>query len=281
MRFSSGGPGKTRTDKGLSKEVKAEHGLGEDSGDWKKNRFPKNALLPIEQIATAARAYHDAVTLPFDKGIGILPAALVMEYAERMKGFAAKFYAAVNSHFRANYPDFVAWARAKHNGTFNADDYPDVEELVKEFYFKTVPLPVPDASHYQTTIASLLGTDTESVNVRVQDAMQEGMRELMKRMIEPIKAMAEKLVEEPKMRKNGKMAEDICFRDTLIGNIKEIAELAPKLNLSGDPVIDQFAAQMTKLANVSPEKLRDDKSERAMKAAAAADLLKRLEGYKI
>lgn len=297
MRLSISLPGENRQDPSLTDQVKAEHSLGRQSGRWIKALYPPEALQDIKKLDNAARAYHAAVTLPFDNGIGILPAALVMDYATKMREFAAKRESLIESKFLADPGKWLTWALDNHNGTFDPDNYPGVEKLPNDhwgmaceefrsamrekFNFRTEPLPVPDAGHFTNTLRSLLGTDAESVDVRVADAMQEGMRELMRRLIAPVKAMAEKLVEQPKVGKDGTVKSDILFRDSLIGNLKEIAELAPKLNIAGDPVIDGFADQIGKLAAVKPDTLRDDRSERALKAAAAADLLKRLEGYKI
>lgn len=274
MRMSAGLPGKNRTDKGLSAEVKAAHSLGAKSGRWIKSKYPDWALEPLEKLVTEARAYHAAVTLPFDAGIGILPAALIKEYGDKMRQFKGQFDNLIQSHFVARYSEIIRWARLEHNGTFDAEDYPFVDELIPCFYFKTEPLPVPDAGHFETNMSALLGVDAEGVNVRVQDAMTEAQKELMRRMIEPVRAMAIKLAEKPKEGK-----EDICFRDSLVGNIKEIAELATKLNIGGDAQIDQFAADMLKLTRYAPETLRTDKATRSEAAKLADDTMKRLSGY--
>ena len=123
-------------------------------------------------------------------------------------------------------------------------------------------------------MSALLGVDAEGVNIRVQDAMIEAQRELMRRMIEPVRAMASKLAEQPKDGKG-----DICFRDSLIGNVQDIAELVPKLNIAGDAAIDSFAAEMLKLARYSPKTLRDDKATRAEAPKLAAATMQRLSGY--
>lgn len=123
-------------------------------------------------------------------------------------------------------------------------------------------------------MSSLLGVDADSVNVRVQDAMVEAQRELMKRMIEPVRAMAKKLSEQPKEGKD-----DIVFRDTLVGNVQDIAELVPKLNIAGDPELDKFAAEMAGLTRYAPDTLRKSKSTRAEAAGKAADVVKKLESY--
>lgn len=275
MRLSAGLPGKTRTDKQVTEKVKDTENLGAHSGRWIKEKYPKWALEPLEKLITEARAYHGAVTLPFDSGIGILPAALIKEYGDKMRDFRSRFEALIQSHFIPKYPEMVDWARKEHNDSFDPSDYPDVMEFIEAFYFRTEPLPVPDAAHFQNTMSSLLGVDADSVNVRVQDAMTEAQRELMRRMIEPVTAMAKKLVEEPK---DGK--KDIVFRDTLIGNVKEIAELVPKLNISGDPTVDQFAAEMLALTRYTPEVLREDKATRKEAAQKAEDMMKKLSGYK-
>lgn len=276
MRMSAGMPGKSRKDRKLSDSVKSEHGLGHNSGSWVKNRFPDWALEKIEKVVTKAREYHAAVTLPFDAGIGILPAPLIMEYGDRMRQFAGEFRNLCETDFKARYPEMIEWAKVEHNGTFDASDYPDIEEVMQSFYFKTEPLPVPDAAHFEGTVKSLLGVDTEGVNVRVADAMQEAQRELMRRLIEPVRAMAVKLNEAPKEGK-----ECPTFRDTLVGNVKEIAKLAPKLNIAGDPAIDAFVKEIERLAANSPDHLRKSNVTRKAVADDATAVLKKLEGYKI
>ena len=112
--------------------------------------------------------------------------------------------------------------------------------------------------------------------MRVQDAEVEAKRELVRRMVEPLRAMATKLAEQPKDGRS-----DVIFRDTLIDNVREIVQLAPKLNLSGDPAIDAFVAEMEGLTRYNPETLRKDKATRAGVAEKAADTLKRLSGYQL
>jgi hypothetical protein len=280
MRLSIGLPGENRQDKPLTESVKGEHGLGAGSGKWIKQLYPTEALACIKKLDNEARAYHAAVTLPFDAGIGILPAALIKEHADRMRQYAGMRAALVESHFLAKYQDWVDWARKEHNGTFDGSLYPGVDALREKFYFKTEPLPVPDAQHFQGTLSSLLGVDAESVNIRVQDAMVEAQRELMARLIAPVKAMADKLSEAPKVDvKTGQPKDDIVFRDTLVGNVQQIAELALKLNIFGDANIDKFCAEMAALTRYTPKVLREDKATRAEAAAKAADLFRRLDGY--
>jgi len=275
MRLACGMPGKARKDKNLTQTVKGEHALGTESGSWIKQKYPKWALEPLEKVVNEARAYHGAVTLPFDNGIGILPGPLIPEYGDKMREFKGRFDNLVGSHFAAKYPEMIEWAKSEHNGTFDASDYPEVAEVLECFKFGTEPLPVPDAGHFSQTMAGLLGVDAEGVNVRVRDAMEEAQKELMRRLIAPVKAMAEKLAESPKEGK-----EDIVFRDSLIGNVLEIAGLAPKLNIGGDAQIDQWAKDLEIVfGRCKPDVLRKDKGLRESAQRDAAAIVKKMEGY--
>lgn len=276
MRLSIGLPGENRQDRDITEKTKSAEHLGTNAGKWIKNLFPPEALAPLKKLDGEARAYHAAVTLPFDAGVGILPAALILEYAERMREFASKRQNLIQAHFVPKYPEFIEWARKEHNGSFDASLYPAVETMLEKFYFKTEPLPVPDAVHFENTVASLLGTDVDSVNARVQDATKEAQRELLRRMIEPVKAMAAKLAEKPKEGK-----ESPIFRDTLVTNLREIVDLAPKLNITGDAQIDAFVAEMKPLVAVGPQELRENASVRGYAASKAAEVLKKLEGYSL
>lgn len=297
MRLSIGLPGEARQDPDLTGQIQGEKALGVHSGKWVKNLFPSEALAAVKKLDNEARQYHAAVTLPFDAGIGILPAALIMEHGDRMRQFKGMRENLIETQFLADPQKWVDWAVKEQNGTFDPDNYPgcskdaagqyvvEVEEfrtaMRKKFHFETQPLPVPDAKHFEETVSSLLGVDTESVNLRVKDAAIEAQKELMRRLLEPVTAMARKLAEQPKQKKSGGMAEDIVFRDTLVGNIADVVRIAPKLNLSGDTVIDAAIKEIETLAKYSPKTLREDKSVRAEAQRKAQAVVDKLSGYKL
>jgi hypothetical protein len=312
MRFSAGTPGESRKDKRTTSEIQHERKLGANSGRWVKALYPDGALDAIKSKIGEARKYHETVTLPFGgagdegsedggsviKGVGILPAALFMEYGEKMGWFKRQIDHLVESTFLATPHKWIDWAVAEHNGTFDPANYPgctraadgvvdlDIvefkEQMRKRFYFRFQTLPVPHADHFAAAVSSLLGTDVESVNGLVADAEKEARRALMRRLIEPVRKMAEKLVEVPKVSaKTGLPKEDIVFRNTLIDNVKEIAHLGTALNITDDPEIAAMVAAVKELTVYDGDALREDKSLRSEAATKAAELFKRLDGYKI
>lgn len=270
MRLSIGMPGEHRQDNEVTKEVKSEKHLGDQSGKWVKALYPAEALAPIKKIAGEAARYHEAVTLPFDRGTGILPSVLIVEYCDKMRNLKGQIDNLVESHFLANRDKWIDWARTQHNGSFDLSLYPEVKELREKFYFRTEPIPVPDSTHFANTVANLLGTDTASVDARVSDAAKEAQQELLRRMIEPVKNMA-KVLASDKPR----------IFDTLVSNVSEICRLAPALNLAGDPAIDAFVADMKALTAHKADDLREHASVRKATAAKAEAMMQRLSGYKL
>jgi len=285
MRLFIGAPGENRADEDLSEDVKKDHNLGSEAGKWIKKLYPPEALASVKKLDGEIRNYHNAVTLPFDKGIGILPIALIMEYGNRMQDFAAKRKALVESDFLSDPQKWIDWAVKNHNGTFDPSMYPgcsrengavklDAEAfrtaMREEFRFETQPLPVPDAAHFESTVSDLLGVDTQSVNQRVRDAQKEAQSELMKRLIEPVKRMV-KVLSSDKPR---------IFK-TLIGDIQDIVKIAPALNLSDDPDIAAFVADLKTLSRFHTDYLRDNKEMRTEAQKEAETMLHRMSGYKL
>lgn len=321
MRFTAGLPGQSRKDKKTTQEVVSEKHLGDDAGKWLAQLWPPGAMDALKGLVNEARAYHENVTLPFGgsdesdqppgendgevkagagaiRGIGILPAALILEYGDQMRHFAGRLEK-LTEDFLADPQKYVDWAVGQHNGTFNPRNYPGCsvdaggkatvdgrvfgDAMRKKIYLRTEPLPVPDAEHFCATVATLLGTDMESVNLRVADAGKQAQIELLKRMIDPVQHMAARLVGQPCHCRNckGRQTKGDGFKDSLVQNLADIAALGPKLNLSGDPAIDGFCQELEGLARYSPQRLREDKASRSEAAKKAAELVNRLSGYKL
>ncbi len=310
MRFSAGLPGQHRKDKKTTAEVKDSKGLGNNSGSWITDLWPEGAMDGIKKKQGEARRYHDSVTFPFGcrndddestpaiGGMGLLPAVLLPEYGAKVRQFRGEMEKLV-ADFLQDPGQWVDWARKEHNGTFNPANYPGCDTdgnggvtfddakfravMGKKFYLRTEPLPVPDKEQFTDTVSQLLGSDADSVDLRIRDASAEASRELMRRMTQPVMHMAHRLSGSPCPCREckGEKSKSGAFKDTLVTNIGDIVKLGPSMNIMGDPEIDTFLADMEKLTKYVPETLRKDDSVRSQAAAAAMATLERLSGYKL
>lgn len=63
--------------------------------------------------------------------------------------------------------------------------------------------------------------------------------------------------------------------------MQEIAGIAPKLNLTDDPKLNEFAKEMEALVKFSPDTLRKSEGSRKEAATKAQELMDKLSGYKL
>ena len=267
-RFGSGLPGENRLDKVLTSEVKTDKGLGHDAGRWTKQLYPKNALEKVKQIVGQAREEYYRLTLPWDdSGERILPTTTYLEFQAAMRGFRREFEAA-RDEFLAKFDDWVAWAKVEHNGSFNPLNY-NLAKATKAFKWDVGLKPIPEGGDFRV---SLQAADVEimkrDLDERMQENLSQAQAELWERLATPVRKMVERLSDP-----------DATFRDTLVTNLSDIVALVPKLNLTGDTKLEDFARECNdKLLQHSAETLRERPAARQATAKDADEILRRLEG---
>jgi hypothetical protein len=261
-------------DKRVTDKVNAEHHAKADAGRYNKLILPKDAIDPVEKIVGRARAYHIAHTLPWCGDARLLSVREYEEYAKAMLEFESEFNAAKRT-FLKNYESFVAQRRIDLNGMFNEKDYPSNVE--GKFSFGITPMPFADASDLRIELAD---AHAEGIRAEIEKAVnaahRDAMNEPLRRVLEAVGHMAERLtVYKPGdkgVRASG------TFKDSLVENVLEIADLLPTLNIAENPELDRLAADLkAKLCVEDAKTLRDNDDVRAAVKADAAAILARVE----
>lgn len=269
----------TKTDQKVTDQVHEEHHASDDAGRYLKRLVSKNALAELAKVARQARAIHEKRTLPWeDTGARILSAAGYLEYAAEMAKFR-EAYEAEADRFAAGYDDFVTDARIKLNGMFNPADYPAKETIRAAFSFSIKVSPLPAAADFRVALgdaqAEAIRADIEA---RTKAAVADAMRDVWQRVAEHVGHMAEKLQSFKPATGQGDKSQGV-FRDSLVGNVRELAGLLPSLNITGDPALTAVADRMQALCRQDAETLRDDATARATVAAEAAAILESVSDY--
>lgn len=241
-----------------------------DSGNFNKTLIDvkANAWVRITKARTELREFHYTHTLPWvHKGAQLLPAATYLDYNSSLLKLIAEYEEAADDFIENHYLDLKADAKRKRNGLYNESDYPSQAELGRKFYAEVRYLPVPDAGHVVVDLTNAevarIKADTEAM---VQQAVDEAQAALWVRLYEPVKSMAEALVD-PKRR----------FHDTLVSNVKDIVKLVEPMNLTNDPRLSSIAADVKKfLTKASADTLRTDTDKREESARKAAELARKM-----
>jgi len=172
----------------------------------------------------------------------------------------------------------VADAKQSLNGLFNEAEYPKAHEIERKFGFEITVRPVPDAGDFRVDLsADETNRIRQEIELSVENTVKAAMQDAFIRLRDVVGHMAERLTlytEAP----NGKVVNP--FRDTVVTNITDLLDVLPSLNLTGSPELDAFADEVrSKLANFSPDQLRNSAVIRNSTKEAAAEILKKMEDF--
>ena len=216
------------TDRAVSREVTAAKRAADAAGRFVKHTIDKHALVKMANIKTAVLDYHRTNTIPFDDSQGrFLP---IENHADYVKYVDRKIeeHRAACKEFVESFPRYVAQARDTLGDLFDERDYPDADTLHLRFVIRSDFWPVPSADH---VLAKLSDLETEKIKQRVEQqlriALQTGLEDLYGRVEKAVGLCSERLSDDGDKAK--------IFRNSMIGNLREICTVVPKLNIMSDP----------------------------------------------
>jgi hypothetical protein len=222
------------------------------------------------QIANEIRAFHYSHTLPWtQKGACLLPAAEYLNYAANVQRLAKELREAVEELADA-YPRLKSKAKRDLNGLYNEGEYPSTDEVLAKYGVEVVYLPVPRAEDFRVNVIAKDAAKIKAqITAQVEEATEQAMKELWTRLHGVASKMAEALAD-PKRR----------FHDTLVGNVKELVEVLPRLNLTEDKALAEMTDKVRKqLTKHTADTLRDNPDTREAVAKRAKELADKMASF--
>lgn len=273
--------GVRRFDKEAANEVLDKRGAEHHTGLFTKRLLNKKAMEDIRSVKSAIRNYHNFRTQPWlEDGTRILPTALYLDYAKQMQTYKEEFAQAV-AVFVKEYPSYIKQAQKELGSLFNANDYPGQAMVKKRFAFEVVILPCPDTADFRVTMdAGEMATIKADLEARLTAQITVALKDVGERLSSVVGHMAKRLkAYKPADSKKGKKAEG-TFRDSLVENVKELAELLPAFNLNGDSKLEAIYKRVLKeLCKCDADSLREDDNLRKSVAKAADEILKDVSAF--
>jgi hypothetical protein len=261
-----------KLDHKVTAEVNTLKHAASDACSVSKALIAKDSLANIRTVVQNARAFHYENTLPWDNvGWRILPSANYQTWTDKMRDLKQAFDVEV-ANFIRDYPNFVTDAKISLNGMFDQDDYPNANALPSWFEFETNAQPIPDGSHFVLDLsAKEIAKQAAKLDERIKTATDAAVGDLWKRLHDSVSHMAERLSTYRVDAKTGKVQGK--FHDSMVGNIKELCDLLPRLNVSDDPNLEAMRKKIENtLTKITPQDLRADANARNKIAAAAESI---------
>jgi len=260
-----------RLDKEASRKVTEENGAASDAARVNKHLVPKEALADVVAAANTLRDFVYTNTLPWrDQGGRLLSRKLYMGFIEQYERLKTRFDEAVNEFLTEKYPVAMEQAAFRMGELFKREDYPSAAELRYRFRatldLEAIATPNDfrvqlDQAHVERVRASM----EEAALRRVQNAQSDVWR----RLIERVGNFAERLA-----------TPDAVFRDSLVGNIQELLEMVPGLNVLDDPDIERVRQEISmKLTGHSAKDIRSDPALRQELSGEAKQIVDKMAGF--
>lgn len=267
-----------KSDKKINREVADSHGSDESMGNYRKALIARESIQTVTKLTGSIRSEHYRLTLPWrDSGDRVLSSVGYFAYVEKMRAFERDWNRAV-SEFCANYAGYVADARTKLNGLFDAADYPSEAEIRGKFSFKLEINPLPAVDDFRVQLGSEeIARIQQEFQSNAKTQIDRAMGDVWNRLQDVVSKMAERL-KAYKVRPDGKVENP--FRDTLVTNITDLLDIVPSLNLTGDANIETFAREIRESLTVySPEQLREAEYRREDVANRADEILNKMSAF--
>ena len=252
-----------------------------DIGQYAKKLISPKNLKPIRALALAMRAKHYDLTMPWDdSGARVLTVPMIERYRKTLDPLMEQRIGAVNDLLE-DYPTLVDEAKERLGELYNADDYPSVDQLRDKMSAAYHFDPMPDASNF--VVDGLSDDAQEAIRKDMEEQIARKLAgtqsTLYRRLHEAIKLCSEKLTPD------AETGETKAFRDSMLVNLRDLAETIPDMNITDDPMLAHTSSTVLELLEgVSADNLR--KTKRSFDAAKTtvvrtgmADLERRFAGY--
>jgi hypothetical protein len=265
-------------DQSVTEEVSESHKADlKDAGKYSKQLISRKALKNVNRATSLARRTHRLLTLPWsDDGSRILSTMGYMAYTEQMRLKRHDFEASVHE-FCTNMQSHINEAKQRLGSMFDQEDYPVSEVITKKFWIDVEIMPVPEAGDFRAELSNQsVSAIVKDIERRTNARLEQAMNDVFQR----VAGVTEHMVERLRAYKpiEGARAEN-TFKDSLVYNCKELAELLPSLNITNDKRLVELQAKLDDLTSNSPEVLRDNDRLRDQTATKAEKLLKKVQGY--
>jgi hypothetical protein len=265
-----------KLDKRVTDEVNRKHNASEDAGRYNKLLIEKQRLEKLTSLVSKARKLHYTLTKPWcDEGLRILPNTLHGKFADEFRVLKREFADAADDFCR-DYPQFVEERKRALKGLFDPNDYPSASEIRSKFNLDTKVFPVPEADDFRSDV---LDQDTiEDIKREIAETSDQvlagAMTDTKEQIIKVVGHMSKKLAEAA-AKKEG---DGTFFTDSLVKNVRELADLLPAFNFNNDPAFDALTKRIQKELCVEEAKtLRTDSDVRDSVKKSADDILKSVE----
>ena len=211
-------------------------------------------LKTINTIATQARQDFYALTAPWtDNGDRILTADAWRTLNARLQAHSLAYAQAVDTFVAGDYAEARAKAAQALGALFDPADFPAPFMVRRRFGFDFSFDSLPTSADFRVDLADAdAQMIREDIQRRTETRMADAVRHVWSRLAESLQHVADTM-------QRLETGEQKRLFDSVLGNVREIAQQLPALNLTNDPNMNAMSARvLAELGPISTESLKTD-----------------------
>ena len=215
-------------------------------------------LIRIQKFTANLRKRHYQMTMPWsDFVLRLLPVAQHPKYDAEITGGRVEFIDLAGEFLDA-YESAIAAAADRLGNMFAVREYPSRRALSKKFRFNLTYIPLPDAGDFRVDISKETAAQMRThYQTYYRKQLTGAMEHLWERTHQALEKMSERLDYQGDTDKK-------IFRNSLVENLLEVAELLNHCNLTCDIKMLAVCNNIKRTCRgITPKALREDKNYRA------------------
>ena len=223
----------------------------------------------VKQVVAASQRVREVVyryTMPWgDDKMRLLPVKTADEFRTRV-GVAITELEEARENYIRHYPALVSASERDLGQLFNHSQYPSVDKIRDLFTVKVAYWPIPESNHFIAEISKEAAQDAkDSIEREIEQRLLEATYDMVRRAKEVVSTYVDKL-EKFKVDEDGKA--ETTFRDSLVDNVRDTAQLIERMNLTNNPQIKKVVLDLKRLSEFAAYHLRkrDDVRKKALTA---------------
>lgn len=267
-------PRMKKLDQSVTSEIQVSHNAGRSSGRYNKELYTAVNRKTVERPMNELRGFIYEISHPWmERGWAIMPITLY----DKSKDILATLIENVHEADHKAGDNFRQWmldGERDLGEMHRPSDYPTEAEFKRGFYvgLEIIPVPIRVPSNLlYSLIEEDKVADVAAIRKMIEDSESENLRcvtvSCAKRIFDATKHIIDGIEHKQTPKKPG-AKRDNNYRDSLIGNVWDLVQLLPELNLADSKEITDLHTMLKRdiLAKLDVENItRSDKKKR-MKA---------------
>ena len=258
----------------VEEKIREDYKAKKDAGKYNLPTY-KDHIQPVTSIHSAMRADFKQKTSDWNGkgGERLIPNVLLDKITSFIDEMSIESQRVLEEQL-STYDEYKDRARDELGDLFREEDWPTADAIRKRhsIVFRQGIVPDPDQDVRAGVSPDQKERIKNSVKKQIAENVKTAKEDLAKQMSETVKKVRDGL-------KNYKGTKESSFRNSLIGNVRDMSTIVSQLNPNDKEIEDTIIDIMNTLSVLDPEDLRQDDVKRKKAVEDANNILNNIGSF--